>query len=181
MTEGDPVAAKKKKEIRRRRAKVLDMYNKGATETEMAEALGVDQSTINRDIRALSTRAVDELGELFDERLELECTRLISGIDGATKMMWELLGDKDLPARQRMSAQALLLKCYDARKEFMPEMLSAKVYAEQRDRLHGHMEKALDDVIKAREWDEPEPDEQAAPKPEMFRQIRVVRGVASSQ
>nr|AFK24813.1 hypothetical protein Josef01_02j05_24 [uncultured archaeon] len=158
MSDADPAVAKRKEKIKvaRRRAKVLEMYNRGYTQAEMAEALGVGQSTVCRDIRVLSARAGDEIDELFGKRLELECVRLITGIDGATRMMWDLLDDKNLPPKQRMAAVATLLKCYDARKKFLPALQSAKDYLRQRQDLIDDMERRLDAAIKERGWDEPE-------------------------
>jgi transcriptional regulator with XRE-family HTH domain len=158
MSEPDLAAAKRKEKIKiaRRRAKVLDMYNRGHTQAEMAGELGVDQSTISRDIRVLSTQASETIEELYDKRLKLECARLITGVDGATKMMWEILDDKNLPPKQRMAAVAILLKCYEARKAFFPAAHSAKEYLEQRKDLQEEMDRMLNDAIKERGLNEPE-------------------------
>ena len=66
---------------------MLEFYNKGMVQAEMAEALGVDQSTVSRDIRTLSKEARKDMSEFFSKRVHLECARLMTGVDGAIKMV----------------------------------------------------------------------------------------------
>jgi hypothetical protein len=119
--EVDRATEKKKKNVQivRRRARVLELYNKGLAQAEMAEVLSVDQSTISRDVRALSVMAEKEVDEFFGKRVHLEYSRLLSGVEGAIKMVWKILDDKDLPSSQRMAALSLLLKYYETRKEWL--------------------------------------------------------------
>jgi hypothetical protein len=116
----DVAVAKKKEKIQvvRRRAKVLEMFNRGMTQAEIAGALNVDQSTISRDIRGLSLQARDEFAKrIFRERW-LELQRMTAMHDGTMKRVWELVDDKDLTTRERMAALSLLLKCYKV-KEYL--------------------------------------------------------------
>jgi predicted DNA-binding transcriptional regulator YafY len=89
MSEADVAIAKKKERVQvvRRRAKVLEMFNRGLTQAEMADALNVDQSTISRDIQGLSLQARDEFAKrIFQERW-LELQRMTAMHDGAMKRM----------------------------------------------------------------------------------------------
>ena len=72
-SEADRAAEKKRGIIliTRRRAKVLEFYNKGMTQAEMAAELGVDQSTVSRDIRTLSKEARKDMSEFFGKRVHL--------------------------------------------------------------------------------------------------------------
>ena len=51
-----------------------------------------------------------------------------------------------------MAALSLLLKCYEARKGFLPEVYSAKEYAEQRHMLLDNLDEELDALIKELGW-----------------------------
>lgn len=117
MSETDVAIAKKKERVKvvRRHAKVLEMF-KGMTPMEMAEALGVDQATISRDIRGLSLQARDEFDKQIFRNHWLELKRTTAMHDGTMKRVWELVDDKNLTTRERMAALSLLLKCYHLKK-----------------------------------------------------------------
>jgi predicted transcriptional regulator len=137
-TQVDNAAAirKKKKEIRRRRAKVLEMFNKGFSQIEMAEVLGVDQSTISRDVNALSIHASRGMDKIFEHHF-LEIERMGAMHDAAMKRIWELVDNKDLTVRQRMEALSLLLKCYNSRKEAIPSRRDKAIYQKGLESVYG--------------------------------------------
>lgn len=130
MSETDVAIAKKKERVKvvRRRAKVLEMFNRGLTQAEMAEALGVDQATISRDIRGLSLQARDEFDRQIFRDHWLELQRLTAMHDGTMKRLWELVDDKNLTARERMAALSLLLKCYKLKKYIIPNRRDSAIY-----------------------------------------------------
>jgi hypothetical protein len=111
---------KKKIQIIRRRAKVREMYNRGMTQMEIADALGVDQATISRDIYGLSCEAARDTDRLVFRNHWLEIMRATYGFDGVTKRVWQLIDDDSLIKRERMYALSLLLKCYKATKLVIP-------------------------------------------------------------
>lgn len=49
-----------------------------------------------------------------------------------------------------MAALSLLLKCYEARKEFLPAVLSAPESAERREKMFAQMDEVLDAEIERR-------------------------------
>ena len=121
LSEEDLAAKKKKKEIRRRRIKVLEMYNRGVSEKEMAEALGVNQSTISRDISDLSSKARNDLVSKTVKNHWLEVQRITLLYECALKKTCELADSKDLTVRERIAALSLLLKCCNSIDYLIPE------------------------------------------------------------
>lgn len=99
---------------------MLEMYNRGMTQMEIAESLGVDQATISRDIHGLSCEAAKDMDRLVFRNHWIELIKTTYGYDGVTKRVWQLIDDDSLTKRERMYALSLLLKCYKAKKLILP-------------------------------------------------------------
>jgi DNA-directed RNA polymerase specialized sigma subunit len=73
-------------EVAKRQARVLAMYTKRLTQGEIAEALGVNQSTVSRDLKQLRKRLKKEVRtDVFDNLWEF--SRYLSGTDMVIKRM----------------------------------------------------------------------------------------------
>jgi DNA-binding transcriptional regulator GbsR (MarR family) len=101
-------------EVAKRPARVLAMYTKRLTQGEIAEALGVNQSTVSRDLKQLRKRLKKEVRtDVFDNLWEF--SRYLSGTDMVIKRMWEIAEDKEIAPKERMEALVQLMDFYAGR------------------------------------------------------------------
>lgn len=90
-------------EVAKRQARVIAMYTKRLTQGEIAEALGVNQSTVSRDLKQLRKRMKKEVKkDVFDNLWKF--SRYRSGTDMVIKRMWEIAEDKEIAPKERMEA-----------------------------------------------------------------------------
>jgi len=112
-------------EMETRQAKVLELYSKGLTQTEIAKQLGLRQSTINKDLKRIRKKVKKEMEDIVSDDL-WDFGRYMSGTDAALKKMWEVAEDKDVSAKSRIEALALILDYYNARG--MNTLLAVKAF-----------------------------------------------------
>ena len=79
--------------IEERRRKVASMLAQSMTETEIAEKLNVDQSTISRDVKALKEMSQQFVFDLAKSDLAYYYKQCINGIDEVRRKAWEMLRD----------------------------------------------------------------------------------------
>jgi IS30 family transposase len=77
--------------IEERRRKVASMLAQSMTETEIAEQLNVDQSTISRDIKALKEMSQQFVFDLAKSDLAYYYKQCINGIEEVRRKVWEML------------------------------------------------------------------------------------------
>jgi predicted transcriptional regulator len=82
-------------EIEERRRKVASLIAQSMTETEIAKELGVDQSTISRDIKVLKEMSQQFLYDLAKSDLAYYYTQCINGIEEVLKKAWEMFNNYD--------------------------------------------------------------------------------------
>jgi IS30 family transposase len=78
-----------------RRRKVASMLAQSMTETEIAEQLNVDQSTISIDVKALKQMSQQFVFDLAKSDLAYYYKQCINGIDEERRKAWELLRGED--------------------------------------------------------------------------------------
>jgi transcriptional regulator with XRE-family HTH domain len=101
-----------------RRARVLALYSKGMTQIEIAEQLGVAQSTVSKDLQRLKKyQDKDFMTRLAD--LQLEFARHTAGTDAALKKMWEFVDDEQAHIKYRIAALTKLMEFYDIKRDEM--------------------------------------------------------------
>src|SRR5215210_1394908 len=81
--------------IEERRRKVASMLAQSITETEIAQQLNVDQSTISRDVKALKEMSQQFVFDLAKSDLAYYYKQCINGIEEVRRKTWELLRDKE--------------------------------------------------------------------------------------
>jgi IS30 family transposase len=79
--------------VEARRKQVMTLLAKCATEEEIAKQLGVDQSTISRDIKALKVVAQKWVYDLAKSDLAYVYKQSIDGINEVTKEAWRMYND----------------------------------------------------------------------------------------
>jgi IS30 family transposase len=97
---------KNKFKIEERRRQVASLLAQSMTESEIAQKLNADQSTISRDIKALKQMSQQFVFDLAKSDLAYHYQQCINGIEEVRRKAWELLRDDNKEEQQ----QSLILK-----------------------------------------------------------------------
>lgn len=100
--------------IEERRRKVASMLAQSMTETEIAQQLNVDQSTISRDVKALKGMSQQFVFNLAKSDLAYYYKQCINGIDEVRRKAWEILREdnkKSLTPKDKLLALKLIKEC----------------------------------------------------------------------
>lgn len=74
-----------------RLAKIISLLSKGLTQSEIAQEIGVDQSTISRDLQYLRQEAKKKIEKYLNEDILFEYLRYIAGSNEVTRYLWEIV------------------------------------------------------------------------------------------
>ena len=74
-----------------RLAKIISLLSKGLTQSEIAQEIGVDQSTISRDLQYLKQEAKKKIEKYLNEDILFEYLRYIAGSNEVTRQLWEIV------------------------------------------------------------------------------------------
>jgi IS30 family transposase len=94
--------------IEERRRQVTSLLAQSITETEIAQKLNVDQSTISRDIKALKQMSQQFVFDLAKSDLAYHYQQCINGIEEVRRKAWALLRDDEEEEEEQQ--QSLTLK-----------------------------------------------------------------------
>jgi DNA-binding transcriptional ArsR family regulator len=99
--------------IEERRRKVASMLAQSMTETEIAEQLQVDQSTISRDVKVLREMSQQFVFDLAKSDLAYYYKQCINGIEEVRRKAWEMLRDNEqsLTPKDKLLALKLIKEC----------------------------------------------------------------------
>jgi IS30 family transposase len=101
---------KNKFKIEERRRQVASLLAQSTTETEIAQKLNVDQSTISRDIKALKQMSQQFVFDLAKSDLAYHYQQCINGIEEVRRKAWELIrDDEEEEQRQLLTLKDKLL------------------------------------------------------------------------
>lgn len=101
-----------------RLSRIISLYSKGLTQSEIASELSVDQSTVSRDLQYIKQEAKRKVEKYLNEDILFEYLRYIAGSNEVTRELWELVQDED-NNKDRMNALSLLMQCYNKRLEML--------------------------------------------------------------
>jgi IS30 family transposase len=107
-------------QIKERRENVLVLLTKGMKGYEIAKELGVDASTISRDIHHLIGQSQNYLSSLAKETLPFMYQTSIEGIRNVLKECWSIYtldnhnNDKDITWFHKIAALKLAKECNEA-------------------------------------------------------------------
>lgn len=102
-------------EVEVRQAKVIALHSKGLNQSEIAAKLGVDQSTVSRDLKELRKQSRKVIERRVVKNAWFEFYRWDAGLDEVMKKAWEVAEDEKTTPRAKVKALAFLVKCYDNR------------------------------------------------------------------
>ena len=108
-----------KYEIEERRRKVATLLAQSMTETEIADELNVDQSTISRDIKALKVLSQRFVFDLAKSDLAYYYKQCIDGIEEVRRKGWEIFkgqnNNSNLTPKDKLLALKVIRECNEAK------------------------------------------------------------------
>jgi transcriptional antiterminator len=122
--------------IEERRKEVASMSAQSMTETEIAEKLNVDQSTISRDVKALKEMSQQFVFDLAKSDLSYYYKQSIDGIEEAKKEAWRIHKDNNTSFREKLAALKLIIEGNEARFKLLSEGPSVLAMKSLEDRLN---------------------------------------------
>jgi IS30 family transposase len=103
--------------IEERRKKVSSLLAQSMTETEIAEELKVDQSTISRDVKALKQLSQQFIYDLAKSDLAYYYKQCLNGIEEVKRKAWEAYRstNSSLKLKDKLLALKLIRECDEAK------------------------------------------------------------------
>jgi IS30 family transposase len=114
---------------------VAFLLSKSFNETEIAQQLGVDQSTVSRDIKVLKSESQQFVYDLAKSDLAYYYQQSILGIEEAKKESWKIYNDDTVPIREKLMALKLIIQSNEARFKLLSEGPSVLAIRSLEDRL----------------------------------------------
>ena len=121
--------------IKERRKKVASLLSRSTSEREIAEQLGVDRSTISRDIKALKIECQQFVYDLAKSDLAYYFKQSIDGINEAKKEAWKIYNDDQVEVRDKLLALRLIMQSEETRFKLLSEGPSVLAMKSMDDRL----------------------------------------------
>jgi transcriptional regulator with XRE-family HTH domain len=101
-----------------RLSRIISLYSKGLTQTEIASELGVDQSTVSRELQFIKQEARKRIEKYLNEDILFEYLRYMAGSNEVTRHLWDIVQNEE-NAKDKMNALSLLMQCYNKRLEML--------------------------------------------------------------
>src|ERR671923_790283 len=103
--------------IEERRRKIASLLAQSLTESEIAQELNVDQSTISRDIKVLKEQNQRFIYDLAKSDLAYYYKQCIDGIEQVKRKAWQAYrtADASLKPKDKLLALKLLKECDEAK------------------------------------------------------------------
>lgn len=105
-------------QIEWRRAQVLELSSKGYNQSEIANLLRVDKSTVCRDIVLLREQSKENIRKYIDEKLPEEYEKCLVGITAILKEAWNT-AQQASDKREKIQALSLAKECYTMKLELL--------------------------------------------------------------
>jgi IS30 family transposase len=125
--------------IEERRRKVSSMLAQSMTESEIAQQLNVDQSTISRDTKALKESSQQFVYNLAKSDLAYYYKQSIDGIEEAKREAWKIYHDNnnnEVSVKEKLSALKLIIESNEARFKLLSEGPSVLAIKSLEERLN---------------------------------------------
>jgi transcriptional antiterminator len=124
--------------IDERRRKVTSLLAQSMTESEIAQELNVDQSTISRDVKALKELSQQFVYDLAKSDLAYYYKQCINGIEEVKREAWEMFRSNSLNEKDKLSALKLIKECDESKFALFkdgPSILSLKSLEERLNKI----------------------------------------------
>jgi transcriptional regulator with XRE-family HTH domain len=100
----------------------LSLHSKGSSQEQIAEKLGINQSTVSRDLKQIRHKARKKIDQIVSEDIPFEFERCTAGLDEVIKTLWDIAegkGTSKITTKDRNYALSLLIQCYSKRIELL--------------------------------------------------------------
>jgi transcriptional antiterminator len=124
--------------IEERRRKVTSLIAQSMTECEIAQELGVDQSTISRDIKALKEMSQQFVYDLARSDLAYYYKQCIDGIEEAKRKAWSMFKNELPNPKDKLLALKLIKECNEAKFTLFkdgPSIMNLKALEERLNKI----------------------------------------------
>ena len=122
-------------DIKERRKQVASLLSRAASETEIARQLGVDQSTISRDVKVLKTESQQFVYNLAKSDVAYYYKQSLDGIAEAKKESWKIFQNDRIPTREKLLALKIIIQSDESRFRLLSEGPSLLAIKSLEDRL----------------------------------------------
>jgi len=112
------------------------MLAQSMTETEIAEQLYVDQSTISRDVKVLKEMSQQFVFDLAKSDLAYYYKQSIDGIEEAKKQAWGICNNYNTSTKEKLAALRLIIESNEARFKLLSEGPSVLAIKSLEERLN---------------------------------------------
>src|SRR5215216_925030 len=102
-----------------RLSRIISLYSKGLTQSEIAQELHVDQSTISRDLQFIKQEAKKKVEKYLNEDILFEYLRYIAGSNEVTRELWGIVQNEKIMTKDKMNVLSLLMQSYNRRLEML--------------------------------------------------------------
>src|SRR5215218_10315483 len=86
---------------------------------EIAQELGVDQSTVSRDLQFIKQEAKKKIEKYLNEDILFEYLRYIAGSNEVTRELWGIVQDENITTKDKTNTLSLLMQSYNKRLEIL--------------------------------------------------------------
>ena len=100
-------------------SQVISLFSKGLTQSEIAEKMEVNQSTVSRDLQLLQQEAKKKIWKYLNEDILFEYLRYIVGNNEISKKLWEIVQNENTSTKDKTNALSLLNQSYIKRLEIL--------------------------------------------------------------
>src|ERR687890_745469 len=126
--------------IEERRRKVASLLAQSMTETEIAQELNVDQSTISRDVKALKELSQQFVYDLAKSDLSYYYKQSIDGIEEAKREAWKIYHNNNngVSIKEKLSALKLIVEANESRFNLLsegPSIIAVKSLEERLNKI----------------------------------------------
>jgi hypothetical protein len=124
--------------IEDRRRNVSSLLAQSMTESEIAQVLGVDQSTISRDVKALKELSKQFVYDLAKSDLAYGYKQCIDGVEEVKRYAWSMFKNEQLGPKDKLSVLKLIKECDEAKFVLFkdgPAIMNLKSLEERLDKI----------------------------------------------
>jgi DNA-binding transcriptional ArsR family regulator len=125
--------------VEERRRRVTSLLAQSLTESEIAQELGVDQSTISRDIRALRELSQQFVYDLARSDLAYCYKQCIDGVEEVNRKAWLMFNNNELKdPKDKLLALKLIKECNEAKFTLFkngPSIMNLKALEERLNKI----------------------------------------------
>jgi IS30 family transposase len=121
--------------IEGRRRQVASLIARAKTESEIAQQLNVNQSTISRDVKILRQLSQKFIYDLAKSDLAYYYKQCLDGIAEANKEAWRIYQD-DVPLKEKLAALKIIIQANESKFKLLTEGPSILAMKSLEERLN---------------------------------------------